>query len=738
MKRKIIAILLLSIMVFSSFNTGVQAEKELLFPAAIVNSNGEKWGYINQTGAFEIQPAYDFAYDFNDKGIAIVANGKYEYDLCNIYFINKAGKVVSGPFNSFIPEFKNGIAIMNAAGGSSIVVDETGKVVLNTKYKLYEYSDGLINFCDSKTNLYGFMDLTGKIVIPAKYISVQSFIAGKSIVQVSENKYSVIDKSGKVLESLKYYDNYNSAEGFISYYDMSTGTYGYKLSDGTIAIKPKYNSADYFEDGYAVVSIDGKDNRNFGLINKKGEYILKPEYSGIHYLGQGLFAVSKSFDTDFYGYDWVYPKAVFNSNGQQLSDYTYYNVDKFDGDYAVACDKTSSFFIDKDGKIVDTLPKLQGIGKMKLNGDIIKAELEGGLTYLRKNGDIIWQKDETIPLSNNINVKTIKYRRDYITYVEYPEITGMADAKIQTNINAKLKKTFTEGLDGTDNDDSSFEENSVSFSVSKNKNLLIIEKTGYWYPLGAAHGQPSQEYIYIDSKTGVFYQLKDLFKANSKYTDKLTSIVNYQLKLNARIGDLFYYLADSAKVSANQDFIIGTDSIKVYYSPYEIAPYAAGFPEFEIPYGQISSIIDTKGAFWNSFDKKIVNQKTNILSEIEDSKIKSFESLMSSYEKNIIEAINNNNFSKVEGCLLKDSSLYNSQKKLVQSLNKQKIKEKLTKYEIYAISYDYTNNTYKFFVLEQVAVKYPGKDYVNKKYQWCYTAKADSSGNYKLSSIEKW
>lgn len=745
--KKIFVAFLLSVLILTIYNIDVVAEEGELLPACVVTSDGEKWGYINETGTFIIKPVYNFAQDFIDKGIAIVANGDDPYENCNVYFINKSGKSLAGPFYSNIPEYKNGMAILKADGTGYIIVDESGKVVLKSKYELLEYSEGLVSFYNSNNKLYGFIDLNGKIVIPAKYKSVKGFSDGKSIVQVSTGKYSVINKTGKVLEVLKYYDEYNTAEGLTPYCIESKDnySYGYKNQDGTVAIAPKFRNASSFIDGYAVVAIDdGNYGLLFGLINTKGQYVIPPEYTFMNYLGHGLYAVSQNS----MNYDWYAPKAIINNKGEKLTDFEYYSVSEFTGDYAVASDNTKTFFIDLKGNIVENLPQLQGIGEMKFIGDIIKAELDGGLTYLKENGNIIWQKDETIPLDDNIKVKKIKYRKDYLTFIEYPQITGIADTMVQENINAKLKKDFIGEYETVKNQYKSDAESDeynvdvdIDFSAEKNKNLLIIEKSGYWYPIGAAHGQPSKDYFYIDTKTGVFYGLKDLFKADSKYTEKLASIINYQIGLNSRVGAIsggILYDTNSVKVSKDQNFILSKDSIKVYYSPYEIACYAAGFPEFEIPYGQITSIIDTKGAFWNSFDKKILNHKINVLSNIKDSTVKSIESLISSYEKNIIEAINNNSFPKVEACLLKNSNLYNSQKQLVPSLYKKNTKEKLIKYEIYAIDKDYDTGIYRVYVLEEVSIKYSGKNYVNKKYSWYYTVKADENGNYKLSDINKW
>jgi hypothetical protein len=40
----------------------------------------------------------------------------------------------------------------------------------------------------------------------------------------------------------------------------------------------------------------------------------------------------------------------------------------------------------------------------------------------------------------------------------------------------------------------------------------------------------------------------------------------------------------------------------IYFTPYEIAPYAAGFPTFKIPFTQILNIIDEEGEFWKAFN----------------------------------------------------------------------------------------------------------------------------------------
>ena len=178
----------------------------------------------------------------------------------------------------------------------------------------------------------------------------------------------------------------------------------------------------------------------------------------------------------------------------------------------------------------------------------------------------------------------------------------------------------------------------------------------------------------------------------------------------------------------------------ITFAPYEVAAYAAGFVSFEVPYGQIIDIIDTKGTFWNSFDKEIKKSKIHYLSNMAVDTSASIENQIKAYENKLIEAINTNDFKKVEPLLYKDSSLYNEQKTLIKNLNKNGIKEKLVSFEIYGMGYLNNSDEVKVYVLEDIGIKYSTKkNYESRKYSWCYTLKYDkSTKSYKLSKISKW
>lgn len=179
-------------------------------------------------------------------------------------------------------------------------------------------------------------------------------------------------------------------------------------------------------------------------------------------------------------------------------------------------------------------------------------------------------------------------------------------------------------------------------------------------------------------------------------------------------------------------FIITGNSLQIYFYPYEIGPYAAGFITFEIPYSEITDIIDTGGELWKAFDKNTNNKTTNQ----DNSQI---ESTINNYEIKMVDAINNNNFSLVEPYLLKGSNLYKSQALLVESLNKQEIKEKLVDFSAQSVKWDADSKRCKANVIEKIDIKYQNKDYQPKQFFYTYTLVYSAENNYYLlSDIEKW
>ncbi|RAP77992.1 TcaA NTF2-like domain-containing protein [Paenibacillus montanisoli] len=111
--------------------------------------------------------------------------------------------------------------------------------------------------------------------------------------------------------------------------------------------------------------------------------------------------------------------------------------------------------------------------------------------------------------------------------------------------------------------------------------------------------------------------------------------------------------------------------------------------------------------------------------------------VMNAYEESMVEAVNKNRFSLVEGLLDPNGPLYKQQESLVQRLSAKNIKEKLIRYQIMNIQK--IGGEYKFYIIEKIGIYYPdGRSAVNE-YKWIYTVTENKETNaFKVYSIERW
>jgi hypothetical protein len=285
-------------------------------------------------------------------------------------------------------------------------------------------------------------------------------------------------------------------------------------------------------------------------------------------------------------------------DGTILTDFIFTNVLNYDKGYISVSDDNNTFFLDKNGQIAKSLPIVKGSGTLSFVGDLIKANVDYRIFYLNSYGKVIWQQNTIIELNNQYKIIEEKYSpdKDYLVY--YPQLAGLGNENIQNSINAQLK-TLSEIKSITDQlplDYSYSGDFSVEFFK---KSLLVLELDGYQYYFGAAHGMPSQVYPNINLESGQFYELEDLFKPGIDYVKVISDIIAQQIKSDPQYN---YIFPDEYKgIAKDQPFYVKEDALYIYFAPYEIAAYAAGFPTFRIPYTEIISIIDKEGSFWQAF-----------------------------------------------------------------------------------------------------------------------------------------
>ncbi|WHY01649.1 WG repeat-containing protein [Neobacillus sp. DY30] len=558
-----------------------------LYPAGVKGIGGRKWGYINDKGKFVLPPKYEMAHDFQENGLAII-------QLNNLTgIINNEGYLIVKPKYETISPFSEGRATAIDDKGFK-VLDESGKEITSKAYSFIgDYKEGRAVVASTNENgeyLYGYLNKRGNEVIPLSFESASDFQDGKALVKMKEGSYALIDLTGKVLSSYShpFVDDYG--EGLLAFRKNNHGKWGYMDETGKVLIEPQFTGTQPFVEEKAIVEVE---HNHYGLIDRQGKFIIKPNYNRLLNLEENRYALGKAQDP---GRPYIFQKyAIADSNGHTYTGFIYNGVSNFKDGIASAYNDERTFFIDKRGQRLDHLPKVQGSGSLAFDKSLIKGDIDLRILYFDRKGKLIWKQNTIIPLNNDYSVSENKFKpnKDYLVY--YPQVKGIEN---QENVNQTLKDlSGVKPIPQHTQLESSY---AGDFDVSFYKNnLVVIEINGYDYPFGAAHGMPVKKYAHIKLNSGRFFQLKDLFKLEVDYVKEISEIIREQIKNDEQYS---YVFPENYKgIKADQPYFISEGALNVYFEPYEIAPYAAGFPTFTIPFHDIRRIINYDGDFWRSF-----------------------------------------------------------------------------------------------------------------------------------------
>jgi hypothetical protein len=165
-----------------------------LFPASL---DGKKWGYIDKTGKWAIEPQYAGARGFSE-GFAGASDGRWGY-------IDQTGTWVIQPQFLAVAEFSEGVA--PAAGREGDVthphtltgfIDQEAGWVIEPKYvKAQPFSEGLaaVVVAPALDSPAFYIDHAGKPAELGAYSAVYSFIDGLAVVRFGVGFY-YMDKTG--------------------------------------------------------------------------------------------------------------------------------------------------------------------------------------------------------------------------------------------------------------------------------------------------------------------------------------------------------------------------------------------------------------------------------------------------------------------------------------------------------------------------------------------------------------
>ena len=580
-----------------------------VYPACDGFGEDKKWGLIDAKGDFVVEPKYDEIADFQENGYAVVKNiidSKNDYKQL-VGLIDSTGKEVLPLIYSSISDFKEGLSSLTVEGSKEVkVINEKLEKVFSLKADYIEdFHDGVAVYSKTVKDEYlsGYVDKSGKILAKAIFAFAGGTVfGGKALASDfdSEGNARIIDTSGKILVDLSQYINVSQLEnGLLTFANVQDGKVGLMDMNGKVIIQPAYANIDEFMDGFAVVSMSDDSKNKTGVIKENGDIVIPVKVQNIQNFGKGMFGVYKNLFEDGWGrFESQYAKnALMDVSGKLLTDYRFYNVSRnIDGNYSVS-DGVKTFLVDQKGEELKDFPMVSGVGTITKIGALYKCDIDGILSYVDSNGKKVWKQDMVQSVAPYISAETAVFRNDYLRVVKYPVFSLSEHKNVQNQINARVKKIFINHITPTKEWDLEFETIDIHFGTKMTGDILTVILEGDVYPIGAVHGNSFKEIYHFDIWSGETFDLSDLFKDGIDYKSKLNAIIRKQAMKET--GGYF----EPAKITINGKntvFDVSKKAVTIYFMPYEVAPYAAGMPEFEIKFFEIESIINKDGAFWTA------------------------------------------------------------------------------------------------------------------------------------------
>lgn len=241
--------------------------------------------YFDESGNIKITTDKYTLGNMFSEGLASVSYFKYWG------FIDKSGKEVISPKYDYPAYFREGVANVSKNNKYGLI-DSRENIIIPFEYDLINPSfDGVVSV--KKGDKFGFFDITGKQILDFIYDDALLFDNGYGQVKQNDKWFS-INKKGEASdyyqfpfeEGYRFMDYkgnkvYEDKLGNVIFKNTlgnqkyreglslikENGKFGFVDRVGNVILKPIYDSAENFKDGYARVQIEN----DYFNINKKGD-----------------------------------------------------------------------------------------------------------------------------------------------------------------------------------------------------------------------------------------------------------------------------------------------------------------------------------------------------------------------------------------------------------------------------------------------------------------------------------
>jgi hypothetical protein len=225
---------------------------------AMVEKNS-KIGFINNRMVQIIPCEYDDAYSFQN-GFACVGYGKFnnkEKFVGKYGIINSSNTPVIEIKYEDIDNFDEGYAFAKENGKYGYI-DENKSVIIPFKYdNAFSFSEGLALV--KLNNRYFYLDIGNNPVIKNDITAARIFSEGLALIKEYNVKgWKVINKQGEEKFILFYEDfGFTYEQGLLPV--KNNRKWGYINKDNQLIISLKYEEANDFENGIALVKLNGRE-----------------------------------------------------------------------------------------------------------------------------------------------------------------------------------------------------------------------------------------------------------------------------------------------------------------------------------------------------------------------------------------------------------------------------------------------------------------------------------------------
>jgi len=393
MEIKIKHCVILLLLLFS--NTLVFAQE--LYPV----EQDSLWGYINNKGKIEIPLMYNQAFYFSE-GLAIV---------------KKDGKVgvIDAKNNPVIPltekyteiyDIRKGMVLTLNRDSSSTVFSLNREIILEIDH--YDVSisrNGLIEVFE-KDSIFLYNKYGKLIHINPSYPNQSAIDFSEGLVNVEKgDKYGFINEDGKVIIDFNYDYAGSFSQGLAPV--KKSGKMGYIDKNGELIIPYQFVLASEFQNEMALVKIAVQNDSLYGVIDKKGKYILQPTFISVRHFDFDLgVIIGKKINNYFKNVGMYDLKANPLVDIDEKYDY-FIVVNKINKGLILAMseERKERHLFNNKGKRIADISEYDSIGDLKNNEEtFLIPVLQGGnifgfyytsrdikLGYINIKGKTVWQ-----------------------------------------------------------------------------------------------------------------------------------------------------------------------------------------------------------------------------------------------------------------------------------------------------------------------------------------------------------